>query len=74
MRQILARANSRLKSAAGTVLRAASSMGNFARQVPTYRFRGFDIPIPLMQLTGGGPETFDGISQAHIHVAVLGRE
>jgi len=32
-----------------------------------YRYEGFDIPIKLMHLTGGGPETFDAISKAHIH-------
>lgn len=40
----------------------------FFRQQPTYRFRGFDIPIDLMRLTGGGPETFDAISDAHLHL------
>jgi SAM-dependent methyltransferase len=30
-------------------------------------YDGFDIPVELMLLTGGGPETFDAISRAHIH-------
>ena len=32
----------------------------------TFRFRGFKIPIPLMELTGGGADTFDAISAGHI--------
>jgi SAM-dependent methyltransferase len=37
------------------------------RTPEVYHYEGFDIPIKLMQLTGGGPETFDTISKAHIH-------
>lgn len=33
----------------------------------TYPYQGFNIPVNLMLLTGGGPETFDAISRAHIH-------
>jgi ubiquinone/menaquinone biosynthesis C-methylase UbiE len=33
---------------------------------PTYHFKGYDIPVDLMELTGGGPATFDIISQGHI--------
>jgi SAM-dependent methyltransferase len=32
----------------------------------TYRFKGYDIPVDLMELTGGGPSTFDIISKGHI--------
>jgi SAM-dependent methyltransferase len=32
-----------------------------------YSYQGFNIPIDLMLLTGGGPDTFDAIAQAHIH-------
>jgi SAM-dependent methyltransferase len=32
-----------------------------------YRYEGFDLPISQILLTGGGPETFDAISKAHIH-------
>ena len=32
----------------------------------TMRFRGFDIPIDLVVKTGGGPETFELISDQHI--------
>jgi SAM-dependent methyltransferase len=32
----------------------------------THPFMGFDIPVDLMRLTGGGPESFDAISAAHI--------
>jgi ubiquinone/menaquinone biosynthesis C-methylase UbiE len=32
----------------------------------TYGFRGYEIPVDLMLLTGGGPDTFDAISDAHI--------
>ena len=32
----------------------------------TFRFRGFKIPIPLMELTGGGVDTFEKISAGHI--------
>lgn len=34
--------------------------------VGSTRFRGFDIPTDLMMKTGGGPETFDLISDQHI--------
>jgi SAM-dependent methyltransferase len=34
--------------------------------VDTIHFRGFDIPIDLMLRTGGGPETFELISDQHI--------
>ncbi len=45
----------------------ASSAGTDVRPaIPAYRFKGYDIPIDLMELTGGGPATFDAISQAHI--------
>ena len=33
----------------------------------TYRFKGYDIPVDLMLMTGGGPETFDAISAGHIY-------
>lgn len=32
----------------------------------TFHFRGYDIPLNLMMLTGGGPETFAEISDGHI--------
>jgi ubiquinone/menaquinone biosynthesis C-methylase UbiE len=32
----------------------------------TFYFRGFDIPVDLMLLTGGGPDTFEAISDQHI--------
>jgi SAM-dependent methyltransferase len=32
----------------------------------TYPFQGYNIPIDLMMMTGGGPDTFDQISAAHI--------
>jgi len=35
-------------------------------RTPTHAFRGFDIPIDLMGLTGGGPETFDAIAEGHL--------
>ncbi|WP_025662201.1 class I SAM-dependent methyltransferase [Rhizobium sp. IBUN] len=31
----------------------------------TFLFEGYDIPIDLMQLTGGGPDTFETISRQH---------
>jgi SAM-dependent methyltransferase len=31
-----------------------------------YHYEGYDIPLDLMHLTGGGPDTFDAISTAHI--------
>jgi len=34
----------------------------------TFRFRGFKIPIPLMELTGGGADTFERISAGHMAV------
>ena len=36
------------------------------KDLTTYRFMDYDIPVDLMMLTGGGPDTFDGISAAHI--------
>src|SRR5581483_6380274 len=32
----------------------------------TFFFRGFDIPVNLMLLTGGGPDTFELISDMHM--------
>jgi SAM-dependent methyltransferase len=32
----------------------------------THLFKGYEIPVDLMALTGGGPATFDIISQGHI--------
>lgn len=32
----------------------------------TFRFHEFDIPVPLLNLTGGGTETFELISSQHI--------
>ena len=32
----------------------------------THHYLGFDIPVDLMRLTGGGPESFDAISACHI--------
>ena len=31
-----------------------------------HEFQGYQIPVDLMLLTGGGPDTFDAISRAHI--------
>ncbi|AZO70243.1 MAG: methyltransferase domain-containing protein [Mesorhizobium sp.] len=31
----------------------------------TFHFNGYDIPVDLMQMTGGGPETFEEISAMH---------
>ena len=33
----------------------------------TFNFRGYEIPIDLMMLTGGGPDTFEVISDMHIN-------
>jgi SAM-dependent methyltransferase len=35
--------------------------------VATHHFKGYDIPVDLMEMTGGGPSTFDMISEAHIN-------
>jgi SAM-dependent methyltransferase len=35
-------------------------------QDQTFRFHEFDIPVPLLNLTGGGVETFEAISAQHI--------
>lgn len=32
----------------------------------TYRFHEFDIPVDLLNMTGGGIDTFDAIANAHI--------
>ena len=32
----------------------------------TFAFEGFEIPVDLAVLTGGGPETWEGISAAHM--------
>ena len=51
----------------GSAPAAASNAGREVRTAtPTYRFKGYDIPVDLMELTGGGPATFDAISQGHI--------
>lgn len=34
--------------------------------IETFRFYEFDIPVPLLNMTGGGTDTFDIISQGHI--------
>ncbi|TJV24023.1 MAG: class I SAM-dependent methyltransferase [Mesorhizobium sp.] len=41
----------------------------------TFNFRGYEIPVHLMMLTGGGPDTFEEISNKHFlslkkHVAI----
>ena len=33
----------------------------------SFEFRGYHIPVRLCLLTGGGPETFEAISNAHLH-------
>jgi SAM-dependent methyltransferase len=33
--------------------------------VATHHFKGYDIPVDLMAMTGGGPNTFDLISEGH---------
>jgi len=38
----------------------------FPPQSTAYHYEGFNIPLDLMHLTGGGPDTFDAISKAHI--------
>jgi SAM-dependent methyltransferase len=35
--------------------------------IATHHFKGYDIPVDLMGMTGGGPNTFDIISEAHIN-------
>ena len=45
--------------------KAMDSLEN--KSVKTYQFMGYQIPIDLMLLTGGGPDTFDAISSAHIN-------
>ena len=57
----LARAEESLRLAT-----AASSEATKPPAVPTYHFKGYDIPVDLMELTGGGPATFDIISKGHI--------
>jgi SAM-dependent methyltransferase len=37
-----------------------------SNQGETYQFMGYQIPIDLMLLTGGGPDTFDFFSASHI--------
>ena len=37
-----------------------------AQAAATFEFQGFEIPVDLMRLTGGGPETFEVISRGHI--------
>lgn len=34
---------------------------------PSTRHFGYDIPTRLLNLTGGGPETFEVIATGHIH-------
>jgi SAM-dependent methyltransferase len=33
----------------------------------SFEFRGYEIPVRLCLLTGGGPETFEAIANAHLH-------
>lgn len=33
----------------------------------TFRFHEFDVPVPLINMTGGGTDTFEAISEAHIN-------
>ena len=39
---------------------------NIHQQKKTYKFMGYDIPIDLMMMTGGGPASFSEISAGHI--------
>jgi SAM-dependent methyltransferase len=34
--------------------------------IETFEFRGYQIPVRLCELTGGGPDTFEEISDTHI--------
>lgn len=34
----------------------------------TFNFRGYNIPIHLMKLTGGGPDTFEKIALEHLEI------
>ena len=50
----------------------ANTEGNAKMSAETFHYRGFDIPVDLLMLTGGGPETFDEIVKLHIqHVNEL---
>jgi SAM-dependent methyltransferase len=45
------------------------SAGHAIRVPPkweTFAFKGFDVPVHLIKLTGAGPETLDSIGKAHI--------
>lgn len=35
-------------------------------EVPTFSWHGYEIPLDLLHMTGGGPDTFDEISRLHI--------
>jgi SAM-dependent methyltransferase len=60
------------EAAASAGRRDAAGTPAEAPQIETFRFRGFEIPINLMLLTGGGPDTFEAISD--IHMRNLDRE
>jgi SAM-dependent methyltransferase len=40
----------------------------FADRFRSSQHQGFDIPLHLLKMTGGGPETFDAISEGHIRL------
>jgi SAM-dependent methyltransferase len=58
--------------AAGALEAATIELDHLRGSIPSpavkelYHFRGYDIPVELMRLTGGGPDTFDAICDGHI--------
>jgi SAM-dependent methyltransferase len=50
-------------------LAIAEAKLNAATSAPTatHHFKGYDIPVDLMEMTGGGPRNFDIISEAHVN-------
>ncbi len=52
-------------AAAAKAAAAAAEAEAAAAARATFYFRGYDIPVDLMRMTGGGPETFETISDLH---------
>ena len=61
----LAQAEESLRKTALASPVPSSAEANVHVATPTHHFKGYDIPVDLMELTGGGPGNFDLISKGH---------
>jgi SAM-dependent methyltransferase len=62
----LAQAEERLRRTASAPPVPSSAASDVLTATPTHHFKGYDIPVDLMEMTGGGPGNFDLISKGHI--------